>query len=58
MRYSELIADLEYWKELSDEEDPEVVVYDDNEEKSFAIDSINPVNGIDDKRAIGILIWT
>ena len=29
MKYSELIKELEYWKRISEEEDPEVVVNDD-----------------------------
>lgn len=54
MRYSELIKELEYWKAISEEEDPEIVVFDDIEEYVFTISCINPVKGIDDERAIGI----
>ena len=28
MKYSELIKELEYWKRISEEEDPEIVVND------------------------------
>lgn len=54
MRYSELIKELEYWKAISEEEDPEIVVVDGIEEDVFIISSINPATGIDDERAIGI----
>ena len=54
MRYSELIKELEYWKAISEEEDPEIVVVDGIEEDVFIISSINPAAGINDERAIGI----
>ena len=53
MKYSELIRELEYWKRISDEEDPEIVVND--EPYSYEIDSIQPVIGIENSRAIGII---
>ncbi len=53
MRYSQLIKDLKYWKEISDEEDPEVVV---NEPPySYKIDLVQPVKGIKNEKAIGII---
>ena len=56
MRYSKLIKELEYWKAISEEEDPEIVAVDGSSvvEDIFIISSINPATGIDDKRAIGI----
>ena len=54
MKYSELIKDLEYWKEISGEEDPEVVVND--APYAHEIDSIQPVIGKENARAIGILM--
>ena len=54
MRYSELIKELEYWKAISEEEDPEIVAVDNIEEDIFMISYINPAEGIDDERAIGI----
>ena len=54
MKYSELIKDLEYWKEISGEEDPEVVVND--TPYSYEIDSIQPVRGKENSRAIGIIM--
>ena len=53
MKYSELIRELEYWKRISDEEDPEVVIND--VPYSIEIDGIQPVKGIENPRAIGIL---
>ena len=54
MKYSELIRELEYWKRISDEEDPEVVVND--IPISYEIISIQPVLGIEKNRAIGIIL--
>jgi hypothetical protein len=53
MKYSQLIKDLEYWKEISDEEDPEIVIND--VPYSYTIDSVQPVKGVENPRAIGIL---
>ena len=53
MKYSKLISELEYWKRISDEEDPEIVVND--TPNSYEIDSIQPVIGIENRRAIGII---
>ena len=53
MKYSKLIEELNYWKEISDEKDPEVVV--NGIPISYEIDSIQPVRGINNERAIGIL---
>jgi hypothetical protein len=53
MKYSELISELEYWKRISEEEDPEVVINDNP--NSYEIDSIQPVIGIENRRAIGII---
>lgn len=56
MKYSELIRELEYWKRISDEEDPEVVVND--IPYSYEIDSIHPVGGVENNRALGIIFIT
>lgn len=53
MRYKELIKELEYWKEISGEENPEVVVND--TPYSHEIDLVQPVKGIENSRAIGII---
>ena len=53
MKYSELIEELEYWKRVSDQEDPEVVIND--TPYSYEITSIQPVIGIENNRAIGII---
>ena len=53
MKYSELIRELNYWKEISGEEDPEVVV--NTPPYSYEIDRVQPVRGVEDERAIGIL---
>ena len=53
MKYSKLISDLEYWKDISGEDDPEVVV--NSIPYSYEIDSIQPVIGLEKSRAIGIL---
>ena len=53
MKYSQLIKDLEYWKRISDEEDPEVVV--NTPPYSHEIDLVQPVKGIKNSRAIGII---
>ena len=54
MKYSKLIEELEYWKRVSDQEDPEVVIND--TPYSYEITSIQPVIGIRNNRAIGIII--
>jgi hypothetical protein len=53
MKYSELISKLEYWKRISEEDDPEVVIND--EPYSYEITNIQPVIGIENNRAIGII---
>ena len=53
MKYSELISELEYWKRISDEDDPEVVVND--RPISYEIDGIQPVMGIENTKAIRII---
>lgn len=53
MKYSRLIKDLEYWKKISGEEDPEVVV--NRPPYSYKIDLIQPVGGIENDKAIGII---
>lgn len=53
MKYSKLIKELEYWKEISDEEDPEVVI--NLPPSSFEIETIQPVKGIINNRAIGLI---
>ena len=53
MKYSELIRELEYWKRISDENDPEIVINIDA--YSYEIDSVQPVKGIKNNRAIGII---
>lgn len=55
MKYSELIKELEYWKRISEEEDPEVVVND--EPYSYEIEHIQPVKGVENSRAIGLIIY-
>lgn len=55
MRYSELIRELEYWKRISDEEDPEVVVNDNP--YSYEINIVQPVVGVNNNRAIGIIFY-
>ena len=53
MRYSELIRELEYWKRISDKEDPEIVIND--SPTSYEIISVQPVLGIEEDRAIGLI---
>lgn len=54
MKYSELIKELEYWKSISNEDDPEIVsVYND---ESYEIALIEPTEGIENERAIGIYL--
>ena len=54
MRYSELIRELEYWKRISEEEDPEIVIVDGD--NSYEIAIIDPSEGIEEVRAIGLMI--
>lgn len=54
MKYSELIKELEYWKSISGEDDPEVVVVDNKD--PFEIDIIEPAEGLDNERAIGLFV--
>lgn len=53
MKYSKLIQEFEYWKRISEEEDPEIVInvipY------SYKIDSVQPVKGVENEKAIGII---
>lgn len=53
MKYSELIQELEYWKRISGEENPEIVIND--VPYSYTIDSVQPVKGVENEKAIGIL---
>lgn len=54
MRYSEIIRELNYWKEVSGEDDPEIVIFDENFDDPITIDMIEPVEGVEESRAIGI----
>lgn len=51
MKYSELIKELEYWKSVSVEENPKVVVADSHTSDEFPIKKIEPFYG-----SIGIII--
>lgn len=53
MRYSEVIKKLNYWKKWIDKEDPEIVIND--VPYSYEIVSIQPVKGIGDVKAIGLI---
>lgn len=53
MKYSEIVKELEYWKSISGEEDPEVVVCDSHTSDEFPIQKINPFYN-----KIGINIYT
>ena len=54
MKYSELIKELDYWRTISEEEDPEVVlVYDD---EPYEISIVDPSEGIENERAIGLYL--
>ena len=54
MKYSELIKELDYWKEISGEEDPEVVLVYNDEPYEIAI--VEPSEGLDNERAIGLVL--
>lgn len=54
MKYNELISELEYWKSVSGEDDPEIVVVFDDE--SYEIALIDPAQGLDNKTAIGLTV--
>lgn len=54
MKYSDLIKELEYWKKISGEEDPEVVVVYD--EEPYEIAFVEPSEGLDNDRAIGLTV--
>ena len=53
MRYSKLISKLEYWKRISGEDDPEVVIND--VPYSYELVEIQPVKGIENSKAIGLI---
>lgn len=53
MKYKEFIKELEYWKQVSDEDNPEIVVND--SPYSYEINNIQPVIGIENNRAIGLI---
>lgn len=53
MKYNKLLEELEYWREISGEENPEVVVND--VPYSYEIVGVQPVKGVENSRAIGIL---
>ena len=40
MKYSQLISELEYWKRISDEEDPDIIVADSYKSYEFPIKNI------------------
>ena len=54
MKYSELIKELDYWKSISGEEDPEVVVVYD--EEPYEVAFVEPSEGLDNERAIGLTV--
>lgn len=54
MKYSELIKELEYWKKISEEEDPEVVLNYDDEPYEIAL--VEASEGIENERAIGLYL--
>lgn len=54
MIYSELIRELEYWKSVSGEDDPEIVVV--YNEDPFEISFIDSSEGLDNERAIGLIV--
>lgn len=54
MKYSELIKELDYWKSISGEEDPEVVLVYDDEPYEIAI--VEPSEGLANERAIGLVL--
>ena len=53
MKYSELIAELEYWRSASYEEDPEIVISDDSH--SYEIIAVEPAKGVKYYSAIGLI---
>lgn len=54
MKYSDLIKELDYWKSIFEEEDPEVViVYD---EEPYEIAFIELSEGLDNYLAIGLTV--
>ena len=53
MKYSELIRELDFWKELMDDEDPEVVI--NSVPTSYKIINVQPVMGIENRKAIGVI---
>jgi len=53
MKYTELISELNYWKEMIGEEDPEIVI--NTSPCSYKIDLIQPVKGIQNNKAIEII---
>ena len=53
MRYSELIRELNYWKDMMDKKDPEIVIND--VPYSYEIVLVQPVKGIIDIKAIGLI---
>ena len=57
MKYSELVKQLEYWKKISGEIDPEITIYSTAYESSIEIDEIKPVVGIYNDTAIGIVYF-
>lgn len=42
MKYNELIKELEYWKSISGEDNPEIVVADSHTSDEFPIKKIEP----------------
>ena len=53
MKCSELIKELNFWKELMDNEDPEVVI--NSIPTSHKIIDVQPVMGIENRKAIGVI---
>lgn len=53
MKYKELIQELEYWKDIIGEENPEVVI--NTPPHSYIMDGIRPVKGVKNIKAIGII---
>ena len=54
MKYNDFIRELEYWKRVSGEENPEIVI--NTPPYSHIIDEIRPVRGVENVKAIGIIL--
>ena len=56
MRYNKLIKELEYWKDISGQANPEVVINLNDSITTLEIEDVSPSSGIEEAVSIGLIV--